>query len=106
MKRTLSLTLVLVSAAGAAAAATPATAAYQGAMNTMMMAMNRPLTGNPDVDFAQGMLPHHGGAIDMAQVELNYGHDPVMRQLARQIIASQTREQGLMRQWLSRHTSR
>ncbi len=92
--------------AAAAAAQTPATAAYQQAMSKMMMAMNQPLTSNPDIDFAQGMLPHHEGAVDMARVELTYGHDPVMRQLARQIIASQTREEGLMRQWLSRHPTR
>ena len=92
--------------ATAAVAQTPATAAYKQAMSKMMMAMNQPLTGNPDIDFVQGMLPHHEGAVDMAEVELSYGRDPVMRQLARQIIASQTREQGLMRQWLSRHSAR
>ena len=92
--------------AAAAAAQTPATIADQQAMSKMMTAMNQSMTGNPDIDFVQGMLPHHQGAIDMAQVELTYGHDPAMRQLARQIIASQTREQGLMRQWLSRHAAR
>ena len=108
MKLTFRLLLLLGCGAWAVAAAaqTPATAAYKQAMDKMMMAMNQPLTGNPDIDFAQGMLPHHQAAVDMAEVELSYGHDPVMRQLARQIIASQTREQGLMRQWLSRHAAR
>jgi uncharacterized protein (DUF305 family) len=39
----------------------------------------------------------------MARVELRYGHDPALRRLARQIIASQTKEQAFMRAWLARH---
>ena len=34
---------------------------------------------DPDVAFAAGMLPHHIGAVKMAEVEYKYGKDPEMR---------------------------
>lgn len=60
-------------------------------------------TGDPDRDFVAMMLPHHQGAVDMAKVELRYGHDPVLRRLARNIVAAQDREIELMRHWQTTH---
>lgn len=37
---------------------------------------------DPDVAFAQGMLSHHIGAVDMAEIELKYSIDEVIRKLA------------------------
>ncbi len=51
-----------------------------------------PMTGNPDLDFAAMMIPHHQGAIDMAQAELLYGKDPVLRRMAQEIIVTQQAE--------------
>ncbi|WP_158747299.1 DUF305 domain-containing protein [Acidisphaera sp. L21] len=79
------------------------TAGYKQAMQGMMKGMDVPYTGDADHDFVMGMLPHHQGAVDMARVELQYGHDLALRKLARDIIASQTKEQAFMRRWLERH---
>ena len=67
-------------------------------MARMMDDMHRPgFTGNPDHDFLAMMIPHHEGAIDMARLLLIHGRDPLVRQLAEDISASQTIEVAGMR---------
>lgn len=56
---------------------------------------------DPDVAFAKSMLGHHRGTIDMANVELKYGTDASMRQLAQDIIVAQQVEIDTMRKWLA-----
>ena len=58
---------------------------------------------DPDVAFAAGMLPHHIGAVKMAEVELKYGKDPEMRKLAEDIINAQQAEIEQMQKWLEAH---
>ena len=87
----------------AATGDSPATAGYKAAMEKMMAGMETPYTGDADRDFVDGMLPHHQGAIDMAEVELRYGTDPALRKLAHDIIVSQTEEQVTMRRWQLQH---
>lgn len=70
-------------------------------MNEAMKSM--PMSGNPDVDFAMMMRAHHQGAIDMAQVELNTGKDPAMRNAAKKIIAAQKKEIAEFDRWLAKH---
>jgi len=68
-------------------------AATRDAMDVMMRAMHAsPLTGDADRDFLAMMIPHHQGAIDMARAVLVHGRDPMVRQLASEIIASQHAE--------------
>ena len=55
----------------------------------------------PDVAFARGMLPHHIGAVEMAEIQLKYGTDEEMRQLAQEIIDNQQPEIEWMQKWIA-----
>lgn len=49
------------------------------------------------------MIPHHEGAVSMAQVQLKYGKDPELRKMARDIIKAQQKEIAFMKKWQARH---
>jgi uncharacterized protein (DUF305 family) len=86
-----------------AAAASPATKAYQAAMDAMMANMTIPYSDNPDVDFIRSMIPHHQGAVAMAKVALEHGKDPDVRKLAEGVIAAQEAEIKWMTEWLAKN---
>ncbi|UPK40474.1 DUF305 domain-containing protein [Bradyrhizobium sp. 186] len=69
----------------------------QAAMRKMMMDMAVRPSGNVDADFTAMMIPHHQGAVDMAEAELHYGHNGKLRRIARNIIAGQRQQIGAMR---------
>ena len=54
--------------------------------------MGMKISGDADMDFAMMMIAHPQGAIDMSEVELKYGKDPVLRKMAEDIIAAQKKE--------------
>ncbi len=67
------------------------------AMDKMMADMTVKPTGDVDRDFVAMMVPHHQGAIDMAQAELRYGHNEQLRRIAQEIVVTQQQEIPAMR---------
>lgn len=53
-----------------------------------------------DVEFAQMMIPHHEGALEMAEMALEKAESPEVKDLAERIEAAQGPEIETLRQWL------
>ena len=77
-----------------------ASKAYDEAMQRMHKQMSVPYTNDVDVDFVRGMIPHHQGAIEQAEILLKHSKNPRLRRLAGGIIAAQRREIRFMQAWL------
>ena len=83
--------------------ASDATKAYVDSMNKMSMSMGAEFTGDADVDFITGMIPHHQGAVESAKIVLQYGTDPEVKAFAEKVIAAQEAEIVWMKEWLAAH---
>jgi uncharacterized protein (DUF305 family) len=62
---------------------------------------NPPAADSVDVGFLQDMSTHHDQGIGVARLAAAYGEDPTVRSYAREIIAAQSYELGLMSQMLA-----
>jgi uncharacterized protein (DUF305 family) len=120
MLKTITLALALTAATAAAVAVAqeaatgheghammgdmgPASMAFMDANDRMHQGMAIEFTGNADVDFIRGMIPHHQGAVDMAKIVLEHGADPEVRKLAEAVIAAQEAEIAWMQDWLAKN---
>lgn len=75
---------------------------YEPAMQEMHNGMMVETTGDADVDFVRGMIPHHEGAVAMAKILKENGKDPELQKLADDIIAAQDKEIAFMKDWLKK----
>ncbi len=76
--------------------------ALQDANTRMHGAMAVEPTGDVDIDFVRGMIAHHEGAVEMAEIVIKYGADPDIRALAEDIVAAQQAEIATMKAWLEK----
>ena len=81
----------------------PSSLAFHGVSMKMHSAMDIAYTGNADLDFVKGMIPHHAGAVDMAKTVLAFGKDPEVKKLAESIIKAQETEMAQMNDWLNKN---
>lgn len=80
----------------------------QKAYMEAMMRMHPPMmtairAKDPDVAFICGMIPHHQGAIAMAQAELKYGDNAEAKRMAEKVIKDQGKEIEEMTAWLKKN---
>lgn len=65
-----------------------------------MVDMLKGKTGDElDAAFLEGMIPHHQGAVDMAELILENAKHEELRAMARDIIEAQQREIDMMKGW-------
>ena len=78
---------------------------HQRAFMEAMLQQHKPMmesvmADDPDVAFACGMISHHRAAIAMAEVELQFGDDDTMKELAQRIIDAQEQEIVELTTWI------
>ena len=70
-----------------------------GAMGDGMSMDLGPADATYDLRFIDAMIPHHQGAVEMAQQALQKSKRPEIKKLAQEIIAAQNQEISALKQW-------
>lgn len=79
----------------------PAGSMDQSKSNGMKNMDGMSMTGNADYDFAVNMKMHHQMALDMAKAEIKDGKNAEMVNMAKSIVASQTKEIATFEKWIT-----
>jgi len=74
----------------------------QDMIEAMQMMATKPTRDNRVQWFLEGMIVHHGGALEMAHDALQKSSHPTVRRLAREIIVAQRQEIIALRRMLGR----
>ncbi|CAN5624262.1 DUF305 domain-containing protein [soil metagenome] len=82
-------------------AAAPATTTAPDATSTPADAETSASFNDADIEFLQGMVPHHSQAVEMAQMVPDNTDRPELNELAEMITASQNEEIELMQGYLA-----
>jgi uncharacterized protein (DUF305 family) len=69
--------------------------------NSMAKMKSMQMTGDFDIDFANMMIDHHQGGIDMAQIEVTQGKDDKIKSKAQEILTKQQEEQQKLRDFVA-----
>ncbi len=86
-----------------ASAQSEAAHAFAAAMMRMHNEMSITYTNNVDIDYTRGMIAHHRGAIEMAEIVLKFTKDETIKKAAAKIIVDQKSEIADMETWLQKN---
>ncbi|MBM5787913.1 MAG: DUF305 domain-containing protein [Pelagibacterales bacterium] len=75
---------------------------FKKSMDKMHKDMIMKSSGNIDIDFLKGMIPHHQGAIDMSEELIKKTKDPQLKAFAEKIIKDQKAEIKQMQEMLKK----
>lgn len=84
----------------------PEAVAFKQAMDSSMQSMmsaGTKIYNDIDKDFVAQMIPHHQSAVDMANAYLRYGSNEQLKKLSRDIVSSQSKEIGWLKEWLGKN---
>ena len=104
MRRHVPILIVAVALAGCGGSSAPSSPTADGTSSpTVAAGASATAFNDADVAFAQGMIPHHEQAVEMAEIALDpaIGASPEIVGLATQIKAAQDPEIKLMTGWLT-----
>lgn len=73
-------------------------------MKSMMETMESlQMTSNSDKDYVTMMMPHHESAVKMAKMQLEFGNQAGLIELAKNIVEDQNYEIAEFKQWLAKN---